>query len=188
MKVLVIVSGLALSGIITSAHAAEPKASPTGDGVKRAAAQLAPTDGQHVKGTVAFKQEGTALHVIADIIGLEPGSKHGFHIHEFGDCSAPDASSAGDHFAPKAGPHGSPTAPPHHAGDLGNVEADASGNAHLDVRVTGPTVAGGASSILGRSVVLHEKTDDLKTQPSGNSGARIACGVVGAAKDAGTGG
>jgi len=189
MNIRIAVSTLAIGATAVLLYAADQKpASPTGNQVKRAAAQLAPTAGQKVKGSVAFTKEGGKLHVVGDVVGLEPGSKHGFHIHEFGDCSAPDASTAGDHFAPKAEPHGSPTTPPHHAGDLGNVEADTTGSAHVDVRVSGPTIGADNASILGRSVVLHEKVDDLKTQPSGNSGARIACGVIGAAKDAGSGG
>jgi len=184
MKTFIVLAALAVPAAIVIAGNA-PK---TSEGVTRAVAQLAPTQGQKAKGTVAFTQEGDRVHVVGDLVGLEPGSTHGFHIHEFGDCSAPDASTAGDHFAPKGNPHGAPTAPAHHAGDLGNIEADASGNAHIDVHVAGPKVGGAGATILGRAVVLHEKADDLKTQPSGNSGARIACGVVGAAKDVRPGG
>src|SRR6185295_205346 len=120
MNIRIAVSTLVIGATAVLLYAADQKpASPTGNQVKRAAAQLAPTAGQKVKGSVAFTKEGGKLHVVGDVVGLEPGSKHGFHIHEFGDCSAPDASTAGDHFAPKAEPHGSPTTPPHHAGDLG---------------------------------------------------------------------
>jgi superoxide dismutase, Cu-Zn family len=187
MKTSIVVAAFALATTVTVVYAEKARTA-TGGSVTRAVALLVPTQGQKAKGTVAFTQEGDRVHVVGDVVGLEPGSTHGFHIHEFGDCSAPDASTAGDHFAPKGNAHGAPDAAAHHAGDLGNIKADASGNARIDVRVAGPTVARGDTTILGRAVVLHEKADDLKTQPSGNSGARIACGVIGAAKDARPGG
>jgi Cu-Zn family superoxide dismutase len=110
---------------------------------------------------------------------LKPG-KHGIHVHEKGDCSAPDAASAGAHFNPTNQHHGGPMTAEHHAGDFGNIEADASGKAHVDWK--GKMSLSGADSIIGRSLVVHEKEDDLKTDPSGNSGARQACGVIEAAK------
>jgi Cu-Zn family superoxide dismutase len=186
MKTSLVVAAFALATTGTVVYSEEART--TGASVTRAVALLAPTAGQKAKGTVAFTQEGDRVHVVGDVVGLAPGSTHGFHIHEFGDCSAPDASSAGDHFAPKGKAHGAPNAATHHAGDLGNIQADASGNARIDLRVAGPTVGRGDTTILGRALVLHEKADDLKTQPSGNSGARIACGVIGAARDARPGG
>jgi len=122
---------------------------------------------------------GNEVQVVADIQNLTPG-KHGFHIHEKGDCSAADASSAGGHFNPTHQHHGGPMTAEHHTGDLGNIEADASGKAHLDWK--GKMQMSGADSIIGKSVVVHEKEDDLKSDPAGNSGARIACGVIEAAK------
>ena len=98
---------------------------------------IAPTQGQKVSGAVRFHREGDAVHVTGELSGLTPGGKHGFHVHEFGDCSAPDGTSAGGHFAPEAHPHGAPDPATHHAGDLGNIEADASGNAKVDVTVKG---------------------------------------------------
>jgi Cu-Zn family superoxide dismutase len=150
--------------------------------VTKAIAVLHPTAGHGVGGTATFTSSGDAVKVVADVTGLEPNSTHGFHIHEFGDCSAPDASSAGDHFSPKPAEHGGPDTPKHHAGDLGNVRADAAGKAHLEMTVNDITLSRGDTMILGRSVIVHEKADDLRTQPSGNSGARVACGVIGIAK------
>jgi superoxide dismutase, Cu-Zn family len=145
--------------------------------VTKAAAQLEPKSGSQVTGTVTFTKVGDEIQVVADIQNLKPG-KHGFHIHEKGDCSAADAASAGAHFNPTQKHHGGPMTPDHHSGDLGNIEADASGKAHLDWK--GKLSLSGNDSIIGRSVVVHEKEDDLKTDPSGNSGARIACGVINA--------
>jgi Cu-Zn family superoxide dismutase len=147
--------------------------------VTKAVAKLEPKSSSQVTGTVTFTKSGDEVQVVADIQNLKPG-KHGFHIHDKGDCSAPDAASAGGHFNPTHQHHGGPNTPEHHTGDLGNIEADASGKAHLDW--TGKLQLSGADSIIGKSVVVHEKEDDLKTDPAGNSGARIACGVIEAAK------
>ena len=146
--------------------------------VTKAAAQLEPKSGSKVTGTVTFTKVGDEIQVVADIQNLTPG-KHGFHIHEKGDCSAPDAASAGAHFNPTMKHHGGPMNPDHHSGDLGNIVADASGKAHLDWK--GKLSFTGTDSIIGKSVVVHEKEDDLKTDPSGNSGARVACGAINAA-------
>lgn len=146
--------------------------------VTKAAAQLESKSGSKVTGLVTFTKAGDEAQVVADIQNLTPG-KHGFHIHEKGDCSAADAASAGAHFNPTMKHHGGPTSPDRHAGDLGNIEADASGKAHLDWK--GKLSLTGKDSIIGKSVVVHEKEDDLKTDPSGNSGARVACGTINAA-------
>jgi Cu-Zn family superoxide dismutase len=146
----------------------------------RAIAVLHPTAGNSVAGLVTFTKSGAEIKVVADITGLTPG-KHGFHVHEFGDCSSGDGNSAGGHFNPTHKMHGAPDASDRHAGDLGNVEADASGKAHLEWSDKVMKLSG-ADSIIGRSVIVHEKEDDLKTQPTGNSGGRLACGVIGVAK------
>jgi superoxide dismutase, Cu-Zn family len=150
-----------------------------GQDVTKATATLESKSKSKVTGTVTFTKVGDEVQVVADIENLSPG-KHGFHIHEKGDCSAADASSAGGHFNPTHQHHGGPTSAEHHAGDLGNITADASGKAHLDW--TGKLSLTGADSIIGKSVVVHEKEDDLKSDPAGNAGARIACGVIEAAK------
>jgi Cu-Zn family superoxide dismutase len=146
------------------------------EGISEATAELNPTKGNNVKGTVTFTKEENGIKVVADIEGLKPG-KHGFHIHEGGDCSAPDGSSAGGHFNPFHEHHSAPTDTARHAGDLGNITADKDGKAHLEWFDTLITFDG-PESIIGRSVIVHEKADDFKTQPTGNAGARLACGVI----------
>jgi superoxide dismutase, Cu-Zn family len=144
-------------------------------GPSKATAKLEPKSGSNVTGTITFTKMANEVQVVADIENLKPG-KHGFHIHEKGDCSAPDAASAGGHFNPTHQHHGGPTTAERHVGDLGNIEPDASGKVHFDWK--GKMSLSGADSIIGKSVVVHEKEDDLKTDPAGNSGARIACGVI----------
>ena len=145
----------------------------------KAIAVLHPASGSQVMGTVTFTKTGDSVQVVADITGLTPG-KHGFHIHEFGDCSAADASSAGGHFNPMKKPHGAPDAAERHAGDLGNLEADSTGKAHLELKDNMLKLSG-ENSILGRGLIVHEKVDDW-SQPVGNAGSRQACGVIGVAK------
>jgi superoxide dismutase, Cu-Zn family len=162
----------ALSGCARSSDQAAP--------VTKAIAVLAPAQGSKVQGLVSFSKERDGVKVEAAIQGLTPGL-HGFHIHEYGDCSSPDANSAGGHFNPGDMPHGGPTSEKHHAGDLGNLQADASGNAKLTLVVSKLSLEGPAS-IVGRGVVVHAQPDDFTTQPTGASGARVACGVIGIAK------
>ncbi len=136
-----------------------------------------------ITGNVTFtKLDDNKVKVVADITGLEPNSKHGFHIHEKGDLSAPDLKSAGDHFNPGKHKHGAP-GEASHAGDLGNVQADESGTAHLELTLSGLSMGTGQpNDILGKSIILHGGVDDLTGQPSGNSGPRIAGGVISATK------
>ena len=143
----------------------------------RASAQLKPTQGNKAIGEVNFEQAGNGVHLFAIVDRLPPGP-HAFHIHERGDCSAPDASSAGGHFNPTGQPHGSPTGGPHHAGDLPMLEADKKGKAKLEFTVAGVTLTPGQNSIIGRAVVVHSGRDDYRSQPAGDSGARIACGII----------
>jgi Cu-Zn family superoxide dismutase len=146
----------------------------------KAIAVLSAASGSSVAGTVTFTAGSDGVSVVADITGLAPG-KHGFHIHEFGDCSAKDATSAGGHYNPMKHPHAGPDVMERHTGDLGNLEADASGKAHLELKDKMMKL-GGDTSIIGYAVIVHEKADDLKTQPTGDAGGRIACGVIGVAK------
>lgn len=148
--------------------------------VKEALAVMNPTEGSKVHGTVSFAKDGKGVRITANIEGLSPG-QHGFHIHEFGNCSSPDANSAGGHFNPTDMPHAGPKAEKRHAGDLGNLEADKDGVAKLEVTDDMMSMEG-PLSIIGRSVIIHAKQDDFNTQPTGNSGARVACGVIGIAK------
>lgn len=147
----------------------------------KAVAVLHPTAGNKVSGTVTFTEVADGVRVQAEITGLTPGN-HGFHVHEFGDCSAADATSAGAHFNPTHKPHAGPDAPERHVGDMGNVQADASGKAKLEYVDHQISLTNDERSVIGRSVVVHAKPDDLKSQPAGDSGARIACGVIGRAK------
>ena len=145
-----------------------------------ASAKLAPTAGNATAGTVTFTRAGDRVRVVAEVSGLTSGP-HGFHVHEKGDCSAPDATSAGGHFNPGSQPHGNPAVGAHHAGDMPMLVADASGKASLDVTLPTISLGSGANGIVGRSVVVHKDPDDFKSQPAGNSGARVACGVIAAA-------
>lgn len=148
--------------------------------ITKAIAVLHPTKGSEVQGTVTFEVVEKGVRVVADVTGLAPG-KHGFHIHEFGDCSSADGTSAGGHFNPTGMPHSMPSSEKRHVGDLGNIEADKEGKAHLDY-VDTVLALQGDTSIIGRGVIVHEKEDDFKTQPTGAAGARLACGVIGVAK------
>jgi Cu-Zn family superoxide dismutase len=146
----------------------------------KAVAKLEARSGSSVTGTVRFIAVNGDVQVIADIQNLKPGS-HGFHIHEKGDCSDPKANSAGAHFNPMHRHHGGPETVERHAGDFGNIEADASGKVHVELKMKDVKLSG-ADSIVGKSLIVHEKEDDLKTDPTGNSGDRVACGVIEAAK------
>ena len=140
---------------------------------------LRPASGSQVQGQLTFTQlAADRVRVTGDISGHQPGAK-GFHIHEKGDCSAPDATSAGGHFNPTKAQHGA-TPRTGHAGDMGNITFDASGRARVDLVLEGLSVSRDApNGIIGRAVVVHMQTDDLKTDPTGNAGGRAACGVIG---------
>jgi superoxide dismutase, Cu-Zn family len=142
-----------------------------------AVARLEATKGNATSGTVTFTQKGDKVAVEAKVSGLTPGG-HGFHIHEKGDCSSGDGMSAGGHFNPTSKPHGNPAAAEHHAGDIPMLVADASGNATLSIELGGMTVGSGATDVIGKAVIVHKDADDYTTQPTGNSGARVACGLI----------
>ncbi len=141
-------------------------------------AVLTPTEGNDVNGTVMFTQDGDKVTATAEVTGLDPNSKHGFHIHEFGDISASDGTSAGGHYNPEGHDHALPTTEVRHAGDLGNLEADADGVAELTITVDNVSLVEGEAAIIGRGVIVHAKADD-GGQPTGNAGDRIAMGVIG---------
>lgn len=150
-----------------------------GVGPKPAAvAKLAPTQGSSTTGTVSFYKEGDHVVAVAQVSGLKPGSEHGFHVHEKGDCSAPDGMSAGGHYNPGGQPHGALGSGPHHAGDMPNLKANAAGEAEARVHLTGVTVGGGGADVLGKAVIVHANADDYSSQPAGNAGPRLACGVI----------
>ena len=143
-----------------------------------ASATLMPTSGSTAQGTVRFVQLADgAVQVNVDLTGVPPGV-HGFHVHDKGDCGD-NGNAAGGHFNPTATAHGAPSDDPHHAGDFGNVTADANGVVRTSFTTRSVTVEAGANSAVGHAVILHANPDDLKTQPTGNAGGRIACGVVG---------
>jgi superoxide dismutase, Cu-Zn family len=166
--VLTVIAGAA--GVIAAAPAP----------VTKAVALLSPLGSSGVTGTVTFAKVEGGVKVSAKLAGLAEGA-HGFHIHEFGDCSAPDGASAGGHFNPAGEPHAGPADAHRHAGDMGNLTAGQDGTATLEY-VDAHASFEGPNSILGRGVIVHAKPDDLKTQPTGNAGGRVACGVVGVAK------
>jgi len=144
----------------------------------RATAQLEPTRGNATAGTVEFVQVGSKVRVTARVSGLKPGQQHGFHVHEAGDCSSGDGMSAKGHFNPYGKPHGPGGTMERHAGDMPNLKADANGNASATVELDVITVTAGPASVVGRGVIVHAQPDDYTSQPVGNAGARMACGVV----------
>jgi superoxide dismutase, Cu-Zn family len=159
---------------------------PSGGGAAAASAvavaQLKPTAGNMVSGEVRFEQVGSKVVVSAVITGLKPNSEHGFHVHEKGDCSAPDATSAGGHFNPGGKPHAHYDKGERHAGDMPNLRADSAGSTRVMWETSLLSVGGGASNVIGRAVVIHRDPDDYASQPAGNSGPRLACGVIVAGK------
>lgn len=145
-----------------------------------ATAQLEPTRGNAVKGSVRFVQTGDNLvRVSGEISGLKPNSEHGFHIHEKGDCSSGDGNSAGGHFNPGGTAHGKYGPDVHHGGDLPSLRADGNGVASINMELRGISLAdGAANNVAGRGLIVHADPDDFVTQPTGNSGARLACAVI----------
>lgn len=140
--------------------------------------EIAPLGESKVSGKLVLWQTKEGVRFHGSIAGLSPNAKHGFHVHEKGDCSAKDGSSAGGHFAPHHKHHGDLHDADSHTGDLGNLKTDAKGMAYVDFVKKGATVGDGQMSFLGKAIIVHAKTDDLKTQPTGASGARIGCGVI----------
>lgn len=167
-------AALLVAGCSSSPPTAPGKGAPK---VSKAFALLEATKGNQATGSVQFSQEGDRVLVIATVHDLAPNSLHGFHIHANGDCSSGDGMSAGGHFNPDNRPHGAPDAP-HHAGDMPQLKADANGVASATFVMRGVTVTAGDRSVVGKGLIVHQDPDDYTTQPTGNSGARIACGVV----------
>lgn len=149
--------------------------------IESALVLLYPTEGSETNGQVIFtKMADGKIKVNAEVYNLSPG-KHGFHVHEFGDCSSPDAKSAGGHFFTDHDNHGALEDHKTHVGDLGNLEANSDGIAKVTF-ITDKLSFSGMNSIIGRGVIVHEGEDDNKTQPTGGAGARVACGVIGITK------
>jgi Cu-Zn family superoxide dismutase len=168
--------------------AGTPPLPSSGASIEKATVQLAPTQGNNVTGTLSAESVADGVHFTGTVQGLKPNGQFGFHVHENGDCSAPDASSAGAHFNPTQAQHGDPSVgATHHTGDMLNLRSDDQGNANVDTTAKGATLADGQpNNVIGKAVVVHASADDYATQPSGNSGARIACGVISVVSDATT--
>lgn len=145
---------------------------------RQARADLEAKSGSKVAGVVNFTERDGQVRIEVKASGLTPNAEHAIHIHEKGDCSAPDATSAGGHFNPDNQPHGHPMEAKRHAGDLPNLRASSSGNATATYDVKGLTLDNDFRGVLQRAVVIHAKADDYKSQPAGDAGGRIACGVI----------
>jgi superoxide dismutase, Cu-Zn family len=162
---------LALAAEDAHQHAVQ-KVAPT-----RAICVLTPTEGNRERGVVHLTAQDGHVRVQGKVTGLTPGL-HGFHIHEFGDLSSPDGAAAGGHYNPTGDPHGGLHDEHRHIGDLGNIRANDQGVAEFDIKAPGAKL----QDLLGRSLVVHADPDDLKSQPAGDSGPRVAVGVIGLAK------
>jgi Cu-Zn family superoxide dismutase len=174
----------AQSGGSTAAAAAPAAAAvaPAGAAASAQAVLQPAKDTPGFSGRVIFYQAGSEVRVVADVTGVSPPGNHGFHVHENGKCErdpGKDFASAGGHFNPAGTPHACPDAASHHAGDLGNIVINADGTGHVDVTTSALSLSG-ASSVVGRAVILHAAPDDCTTQPTGNAGGRLACGVIAA--------
>lgn len=163
-------SVLALAACASTAPAPAPAAT----------ASLAPTRGNATVGTVQFVQQGDVVRVSGEVRGLKPNAEHGFHIHEKGDCSSGDGLSAGRHFNPAGKPHGHGGMDEgmHHVGDLPNLKADAQGVARFSFESRTLRIGSTANDIVGRGLIVHRDPDDYVSQPVGNAGPRLACGVI----------
>ncbi len=148
--------------------------------IMKAVCIVHPTAGNNCSGVVSFTQSGQWVKVVENVTGLSPNAQHAIHIHTYGDCTAGDGTSAGGHYNPEGHDHGLPVQERRHAGDLGNLKTDASGNAQFEIVVDNVTINGKKNPILGRAVIIHAKLDTGR-QPTGEAGARIGCGVIGTA-------
>ena len=178
----VIVALSACSTVPSTSSRATAPAAPvmsTVSTARSATINLASASASLVSGRLIAMPMAGGVHLRGEIGGLAPNSTHAIHIHENGDCSAADASSAGGHFNPAATAHGKVGAGPHHGGDMDNIVANSQGVAQVDVHASGVTLGGGAANdVAGRAVVVHAAADDYASQPAGNAGARVACGVI----------
>ena len=166
------------------ASAPPPKPAPAPQHrLQRATANIGPASASLVSGSLAITAIDGGVRIEGDLGGLSPNGANAIHVHERGDCSAADASSAGGHFNPGGMPHGQAGAGPHHLGDMNNLRANAEGVAHVDIRLPGVTLGSGAANdVLGRAIVVHANADDYHSQPAGNAGARVGCGVIDVAR------
>lgn len=164
------------TAMTTSAE--EPSSTAGGSSTATATLQGAPGDA--VSGTVTFHATADGVHIVAEVQGVDGAGKHGFHVHENGQCDHEGEAhftSAGGHFNPAGAEHACPPTDPRHAGDLGNIEVGANGSARMEMS-TNLLSLSGPNSVIGKAIILHANPDDCKTQPTGNAGDRLACGVV----------
>lgn len=166
---------LAILGVVVAAVAGCASTTPAGPVART---ELKPTAGNSVSGWVQFEQVGSQVRISAELRGLKPNAEHGFHVHDKGDCSSSDGMSAGGHFNPGGKAHAHHGQAERHAGDMPNLQADSSGVARLNWNSALLSVASGPASVVGRSVIVHRDPDDYRSQPAGNSGPRLACGVI----------
>ncbi|MFT3764075.1 MAG: superoxide dismutase family protein [Minicystis sp.] len=172
---------LGVFGLLGAASCAHEETSPVQKAAAppalRATGTFQAKEGTSVSGTVEAVEEGGAVRLRVNLKGAPPGV-HGIHLHEKGDCSAPDFSTAGGHFNPTGAPHSCPPKVPRHAGDFGNIEIGADGLGHLELVADGITIAPGPTSIAGKAMILHHGKDDCTSQPAGDSGMRIGCAIL----------
>jgi Cu-Zn family superoxide dismutase len=176
---------IGLMNVVRAADKDEKTGAADHHGMAMAVAHVKPAGGakdEKISGTVTFMAAEHGVKAMVNLKGMKPDSVHGFHIHEKGDLSSPDLKSAGGHFNPGGKKHGGAEGDMRHGGDLGNITADDKGNVKTEIMVHGISIDGEKDGIVGRSVVVHAKADDLKTDPAGNSGDRIAGGVIEKAK------
>ncbi len=168
----------------------EPSDSPTGlRAGQRAVATINAASGSSVTGTATFTQTGEKKVKLILNIDKAPQGEHAVHLHQNGDCSAPDATSAGPHWNPTKQPHGNREGDgPHHVGDLPNFTVGADGRGRVETEIEGWTVGGSdtTTNVVNRAIIIHAKADDYKTQPTGNAGGRIGCGVISLQGEAGS--
>lgn len=179
-KVQRVLFGLAVSLLLPGCGGSGAEMA-AGEPITQAIVTLYAVGGSGVSGVVHFTQAAGGVKVEAHVDGLTPGD-HGFHIHYYGDCTAPDGTSAGGHFNPAGVTHGGPEDAVHHVGDLGNLTAGDNGHGMMMDQFFKGVSLTGANGIIGRAVIIQSGADDLTSQPAGAAGRRLACGVIGIAK------
>ena len=176
--VLIVAATLTLAAC-ASAPPAPPPPPANQSTAQEGQANLAAASGSLVSGRVTIRPMTDGVHLTGTVGGLLPNSVHAIHVHEKGDCTAADASSAGGHFNPTGQMHGRANTATHHAGDMDNIAANPQGQVNLDIHLAGATLGGGAANdIAGRALVVHAAADDYTSQPAGNAGARVACAPI----------
>lgn len=182
LRLLPVPALLVLAACSTTPRAPAPPPAPPvppAAAVARAEVALAPASASLVSGRLVLVPEAGGVHLTGTVGGLPPLGRFGFHVHEHGDCSAMDAASAGGHFNPANAAHGRRGQGTFHAGDMDNLASDADGVAQVDLHLAGLSLGGDPGhDLIGRAIVVHAAPDDYRSQPAGNAGARVACGVI----------